>query len=96
MNSTGQGIPQNYAEAEKWYRHAAEQGFAPAQCNLGMMYLNGQGVPQDLVLAHVWFNLAVTGGYADAQKWRDVVAAKMTPAQLAEAQRLATEMYIKK
>jgi TPR repeat protein len=95
MYTTGQGIPQNYAEAEKWYRHASDQGFAPAQCNLGLMYLNGQGVPQDLVLAHMWFNLAVTGGYADAQKWRDSVAAKLTPSQLSEAQSLATKWYTK-
>ena len=74
---------------------AAEQGFAPAQSNLGVMYLNGQGVSQDYVLAHMWFNLAASGGYTDAQKWRDSIAAKMTPSQIAEAQRLATEWTLK-
>jgi TPR repeat protein len=59
------------------------------------MYMNGQGVPQDLVQAHMWFNLAAAGGYADAQKSRDSVAAKMTPAQIAEAQRLASEWRLK-
>ena len=46
MYAKGQGVPQDYAEAVKWYRLAAEQGFAMAQDNLGLMYKNGQGVPQ--------------------------------------------------
>jgi len=41
----GQGVAQNYAEAVKWYRFAADQGGAKAQYNLGVMYENGQGVP---------------------------------------------------
>lgn len=45
-------------EAVKWYRKAAEQGFANAQTNLGTMYYNGEGVPKDLVQAHAWWNIA--------------------------------------
>ena len=41
----------NYAEAAKWARKAAEQGYALAQADLGVMYWNGQGVPQDAVLS---------------------------------------------
>jgi TPR repeat protein len=44
---------QDYAEAVKWYRKAAEQGDVKAQSNLGVMYASGQGVKQDLVLAHM-------------------------------------------
>ena len=40
----GYGVPQDYAEAVKWYRLAAEQGYARAQYNLGVMYDNGRGV----------------------------------------------------
>ena len=46
---------------------------------------------KDYVSAHVWFNLAAAGGYKDAARHRDIVAAKMTPAQIAEAQKLARE-----
>ena len=42
MNDIGQGIPQNYSEALKWYRMAAEQGVADAQYNFGMMYAIGK------------------------------------------------------
>jgi TPR repeat protein len=43
---------QNYAEALKWFRLAADQGFAVAQFDLGHMYVNGQAVPQDYVRHH--------------------------------------------
>ncbi|MCH8931814.1 MAG: sel1 repeat family protein, partial [Nitrospinae bacterium] len=56
----GEGVPQDYAEAAKWYRKAAEQGDAEAQAMLGLMYLNGEGVPQENVQAHKWFNLSAS------------------------------------
>ena len=60
----GQGVPQDYAEAVKWYRLAAEQGYAAAQYNLGVMYDNGQGVPQDYAEAVKWYRLAAEQGDA--------------------------------
>ena len=48
-------------------------------------------MPQDYATAHMWWNLAVAKGHAPAIKNRDIVAAKMTPAQLAESQKLARE-----
>ena len=95
MHEYGQGVPQDYAEAIRWFREAADQGEANAQFNLGGMYYQGQGVTQDYVLAHKWFNLAAaraTGN--DNEKFakaRDEVAARMTADQIAEAQRLARE-----
>ena len=88
----GRGVVQDYAEAVKWYRLAAAQGNAPAQSNLGLLYDNGRGVVQDYVRAHMWYNLgAVSGKAPKAAKNRDELAAKMTPAQIAEAQKLARE-----
>jgi len=46
--SSGQVVPQNYEEAVKWYRLAAEQECAPAQCNLGLCYETGHGVEQNV------------------------------------------------
>ena len=87
----GQGVLQDYAEAVKWYRLATAQGNVSAQYNLGFMYGNGQGVPMDNVRAHMWFNIAALKGDADAVKNRDIAASKMTPQQIAEAQKLARE-----
>jgi TPR repeat protein len=53
------------------------------------MYANGQGVPLDNVQAYAWFDLAASSGDAEAAAKRDALAANMTPAQIAEAQKLA-------
>ncbi len=100
MYSKGLGVPQDYAEAVKWYRLAAEQGNASAMNNLGVKYHEGEGVLQDYVQAHVWYNLAASrlplGQDRElAAKNRDIVAGRMTPAQVAEAQRLAREWLAK-
>ena len=47
MYANGQGVPEDDAEAVRWYRLGAEQGDAAAQSNLGVMYATGQGVPED-------------------------------------------------
>jgi TPR repeat protein len=80
----------------KWSRKAADQGVISAQLMLALLYLEGQGVPQDYVQAHLWYNLAGAGGSPAAAEGRDSVAAKMTPAQIAEAQKLAREWKPKK
>ena len=61
------GVPQNYVEAMKWYRKAAEQGLAEAQSNLGMMYYHGEGVPKDYVEAAKCYRKAAEQGLAFAQ-----------------------------
>ncbi len=55
------------------------------------MYYGGEGVPQDDVQALMWFNLAGAQGHANAAKARDLLVLLMTPAQIAEAQKLARE-----
>jgi TPR repeat protein len=62
-----------------------------AQSNLGIMYANGWGVPKSDIEAYKWYNLAAAQGQSEATTRRDRIAARMTPAQLAEGQRLAAE-----
>ena len=81
----------NAAEAVKWYRRAADQGNFNAQALLGGMYFGGEGVPQDFVAAHMWYNLAAAHGDISSAVQRERVATLMTPAQVAEAQKLARE-----
>ena len=88
MYDNGYGVSQDYEEAVKWYLRAAEQGSDRAQYNLGLMYDVGYGVPQDFVRAHMWYDIA---GVEVAISYRDYVAREMTPAQIAEAQKLARE-----
>ena len=91
MYEFGLGVTEDGAEAVKWYRKAAEQGDAKAQIQLALIYDIGMVVPQDYVQAYVWYKLAVTQGDEKAVEGLDFVAKQMTPAQLAEAQRLARE-----
>ena len=76
---------------EDIYRVGAEKGNASAQFSLGFMYEKGQGVPQDYVQAYMWFSLAAAQGTKGAAEWREHVAAHMTPAQIAEAQKMTSE-----
>ena len=96
MYYRGEGVPQDYVQAAKWYRLAADQGYAHAQANLGLKYSNGRGVPQDYVQAHKWYNLAAAQGDAVGAKNRDLVAKRMTPQQIAQAQELARNWKPKK
>jgi len=94
----GQGVPQDYGEAAKWYRLAAEQGNPTAQSNLASMYYVGEGVPQDYVQAYMWISLAASRFPLSAKEDRKqaahhryIVASNMTPAQIADAEKRAGE-----
>jgi TPR repeat protein len=63
----GDEVPQNYSEAFKWYKRAAEKGYAEAQYMLGLMYDNGEGVPQNYSETFKWYKRAAEQGHADAQ-----------------------------
>ncbi|MBV8549910.1 MAG: toll/interleukin-1 receptor domain-containing protein [Acidobacteriaceae bacterium] len=62
----GQDVPQDYAEARKWYESAAAAGNAQAMNNLGWLYQKGHGVKQDYAQARRWYEEAVAGGNATA------------------------------
>ena len=96
MYEKGHGVPQNYKTAVKWYRLAAEQGYADAQGNLGAMYAFGRGVLKDYVYAHMWGNIAATNGNKLGAKLRDDFEKKMTPADISTAQKLARKCVRKK
>ena len=96
MYRNGQGVPQDYKEAAKWYGKAAAQGLAKAQVKLALMYAKGHGMPQNYVQAHKWFNLAAAQGYKDAAQARDKVAKSMRPAEIDEAISLAQQWMPKK
>ena len=94
----GESIDFFTAQIMKGYRSAADRGDADAQFNLGLKYAKGRGVSQDYVQAHMWLSLAAANFAASETEQRDRALAelaeftgKMTPAQIAEAQKLARE-----
>jgi len=89
--ATGDGVPQDYVEAVRWFAMAAEQGHVVSQATLGAYYWAGRGVPQDQVKAYFWSVLAQAGG-DEASKYRvSVLASRMTRAQVAAAQQQAND-----
>ena len=96
MYENGHGVPQDYAQALAWYRRAAAwRGFANAQHSLGSMYANGHGVTQDYLQAYMWYSFAVDLGHELAMADRADIARRMTPAQIAQAQRMTRETFPK-
>src|SRR5262249_41177495 len=92
MYYDGVGVPQNYAEAAKWFRLAADQGDAEGQFKLGAMYYSAYGMLKDYITAHMWLSLSLARQKDEKLrdsilKLRDLVEKEMTPAQIAEAQR---------
>jgi TPR repeat protein len=90
MYEDGEFVSQNCALAAKWYRKAAEHvpnlgGAGEGRNNLGNLYLSGLGVPKNYVLAYMWFALASVD--TDLKE----AASHMTPAQVAQAQRMAQD-----
>jgi hypothetical protein len=94
LSTSDQPVAQDYAAIS----NSAEQGDATAQYNLAVMYDTGRGVLQDYVLAHKWYNLAASHYAtweadigANAARSRDRLTVRMTPAQVAEAQKMARD-----
>jgi TPR repeat protein len=92
----GSGEKPDVVAAAAWFTKAAEHGDALAMLALGTLYELGQGVTRDWVQAHKWYALGSVddGEYEQdlfdrAKRAKEELAKQMTPAQIAEAERLA-------
>jgi Sel1 repeat len=61
-------VPQDYSEAIRWYRKAADQGDATAQYVIGYMYDHGKGAPRDHAEAMRWYRKAGKQGDVKARR----------------------------
>ena len=62
----GRGVQSDFSEAAKWYRYAADLGFAPAQYRLANFYEKGTGLPRDVSQALTWYQMSAEQGNASA------------------------------
>ena len=92
----GTGVAKDAVEAVRLFRPLAESGNAFAEGKLGLCYDEGQGVPKDSVEAYKWYNLAAAQGDERTAKMRSYLEKDMTPAQIAEGQRLSREFVTRK
>ena len=90
----GTGVPKSIPDGIKWTRKAAEQGNPGAQQVLGICYSKGKGVETNYVQAYKWLALAAAKDNQNSDDIRvnlSMVERFMTPPEIAEGQRLATE-----
>jgi len=67
------------AEAVYWYRKAAEQGYPPAEYDLGRMVADGRGVRKNEAEAEAWFQRAAEKGIREAQTRLEALGAPAAP-----------------
>jgi TPR repeat protein len=95
MYWSGEGVPRDHREAARLYLLAANQGYARAQNDIGFMLGFGEGIPpRDDIEAYKWLALAIRSYTTKNQERLDqarkdlaTLARRMTPAQIAEADR---------
>jgi TPR repeat protein len=93
----GHGVVQDYEEARQWLLKAFTKGVTPAAYNLGLIYAKGLGVPQSPPLAYFFFAISAAGGQGAEQQNattnRDLMATLLTPEQLSNVQKKASEWF---
>jgi hypothetical protein len=85
----GDGVPHDDAQAVPWFLRAAEQGHVTAQATLGAYYWAGRGVPEDLSKAYFWSAIANARGDEASKIRLEVLASRMTKAQISSAREQA-------
>lgn len=83
------GMARNETAAFKWYYKAAQQGYPPAQYNLGVLFFEGRGIQKDDELAYFWLHLAAATGRKDYMEKRDEAGMELTLLQVAEIKKRA-------
>lgn len=95
----GVDVPVDREAGFKWYLKAAEQDDVVAQFFVANVYETGRGAPEDLVQAYKWLSIAEGGNHPDAGKTAEErkgrIAVIMTEAQIAEAEKQASEWVAK-
>lgn len=67
LYATGASVPQDFAQAKKWYLFANEHGSPAGAFYLGFAYEHGQGTAVDLPEAIRWYHAAIDRDYAPAK-----------------------------
>jgi putative methionine-R-sulfoxide reductase with GAF domain len=93
--ATGEGVPQDYATAARWFTQAAKKGYAPAQGMLGAYYWSGRGLRKDLKQAYFWSVLARDGNDEISKDRVDSLVAQLNRDEMLQVQQLVRDWYRK-
>ncbi len=91
LYARGLGVTTNYKQAVNWFKSASFSGHALAQNNLGIMNYRGFGTERSYELAHMWLNISASNGNELGGSFRDIVAKKMSSADISKAQSMARQ-----
>ena len=86
----------DHQKAFRLLKPLAEQGDVAAQVMLGEMHDEGEGVPEDDVRAYAWLSISLKRSQFDnhhIKQFKETVVKRMTPTQIAEAQKLSRELW---
>lgn len=89
MYQTGAGIPRNYVKAAELYLSAAKAGHIDAAFNYSTLARLGIGTYKNLAESYAWAVIAARHGASDLVAYRDVLATKISPEELAEGSQMA-------
>lgn len=90
----GKGTIQNFEEAAKWFKLAANQNHALAQYQLGLIHQTGYGLPANLEKSYMWFNISAAAGVQEAIVARNKIMLSLTPKQLKKAQDASRKWFL--
>ena len=88
----GKLVPNDFAEATKWFRKAAAQGYAEAMYYLGVIHSGGFSGPVDFAEGYSWFCLAAKSGFESATADCDELAKELSPEELVVANNRIDEL----
>jgi TPR repeat protein len=91
LYQNGDGVPKDLQAAIRWYSAAAKRDSSNAKFNLGLIYSDDRSDVTDYVKAYAWLTIADMHEIDAPSGWtpgafRDRLKAKMTEAQVTEAQ----------
>lgn len=95
MYLKGQGVEQDYENAGKWFRKAAEQRIPQAQYKLGDLYYRGNGLPKDYESAYIWFKVGASHKHELSINSIKKAQNKLSDEEMNEADKLITEYVTK-
>ena len=91
----GQGVEQDYENAGKWFRKAAEQGIPQAQYKLGDLYYRGNGLPKDYESAYIWFSVGASHHHELSINAIEKAKNKLSEEERSEADKLIQDYVVK-
>lgn len=93
LYAEGKVVPNDFAEATRWFNKAGEQGHAEALYFLGVIHVGGFGTPPDITQGYIWFCLAAKAGFESATEDCDHFAGELSPEELSEANIRINELF---